>query len=98
MSEFQDRVALVTGGSRGIGRATAVRLAEDGAHVAISYANREPDAWEVVAAIKAMGRRALAVRCDVSDSRQVAGLVQAVRAELGPIDFLVHCGAISNLA
>lgn len=98
MSEFQDRVALVTGGSRGIGRATALRLAEEGADVAISYATRAAEANEVVAAIEQTGRRGLAVPCDVSQSAQVDALVARVKDELGPIDFLAHCGAISNLA
>lgn len=98
MSEFQDRVALVTGGSRGIGRATALRLAEEGAHVAISYATRESEAGEVVEAIERTGRRGVAVPCDVSQSTQVDDMVRRVREELGPIDFLAHCGAISNLA
>lgn len=98
MSEFQDRVALVTGGSRGIGRATALRLAAEGADVAISYATRANEAEEVVSAIEKKCRRALAVPCDVSKSDQVASLVKQVNEQLGPIDLLAHCGAISNLA
>ena len=98
MSEFQDRVALITGGSRGIGRATALRLAEEGAHVAISYATRESEAGDVVEAIERTGRRGIAVRCNVAESTQVDDMVRRVREELGPIDILAHCGAISNLA
>ncbi len=97
-AEFQDRVALVTGGSRGIGRATALRLASEGAHVAISYGTRRGPADEVVAEIKALGRKAIAEPCNAGNPDDVARLVERTRAELGPIGFLAHCGAISNLA
>jgi 3-oxoacyl-[acyl-carrier protein] reductase len=94
---FTKRIALVTGGSRGIGRATALRLASEGADVAISYASRTRDAEETVAAIHALGRRALSVPCNVADSGEVQRLVDETRKQLGPIDLLVHCGAISNI-
>src|SRR5438445_13474578 len=97
-SEFTDRVALVTGGSRGIGRATALRLAREGAHVAISYASRVKDAQQVVAEIEALGRRGFCAPCDVSKPENVHRLVDQTRAQLGPISYLAHCGAISNLA
>ncbi len=97
-SEFQDRVALVTGGSRGIGRAIALRLAAEGAHVAISYASRAADAEKTVAEIKALGRQAIAEPCNAAQPADVARLVERTRGELGPIDYLAHCGAISNLA
>jgi 3-oxoacyl-[acyl-carrier protein] reductase len=97
-SAFENRVALVTGGSRGIGRAVALRLASEGADVAISYAARSEAAAQVVSEIKAMGRRATAAACDVARPADVEGLVAAARKALGPIDLLVHCGAISNIA
>jgi 3-oxoacyl-[acyl-carrier protein] reductase len=96
-AEFTNRVALVTGGSRGIGRAAALRLAREGADVALSYATREADAREVVSAVEALGRRAIAMPCDVSRQEDVHRLVNETRAQLGPIAFLVHSGAISNL-
>lgn len=96
--EFENRVALVTGGSRGIGRATALRLAREGADVAISYVTREKEAHDVVAEIEGLGRRAICVPCDVSRSEQVECLVERTRDRLGPIDHLAHCGAISNIA
>ena len=68
MSAFiQDRVALVTGGSRGIGRATALRLAHEGAHVAISYVSRTVEANEVVAEIEALGGLAFVLHQAVTD-------------------------------
>lgn len=97
VAPFDDRVALVTGGSRGIGRATALRLASEGADVAISFATRSAEAKEVVDEIHGLGRRALCVTCDVSKPDDVARLVAETREQLGPIDLLVHCGAISNI-
>jgi NAD(P)-dependent dehydrogenase (short-subunit alcohol dehydrogenase family) len=93
---FEQRVALITGGSRGIGRATALRLAREGADIAFSYATRAGDAEETAAAIRALGRRALYRPCNVADPDDVRRLVEDAR-QLGPIDYLVHCGAISNL-
>jgi 3-oxoacyl-[acyl-carrier protein] reductase len=95
---FTGRVALVTGGSRGIGRATALRLASEGADVAISYATRRDAAEAVVAEIAKMGRRAACSPCNVASPDDVARLVTETRERLGPIDLLAHCGAISNLS
>jgi 3-oxoacyl-[acyl-carrier protein] reductase len=94
---FANRVALVTGGSRGIGRATALRLAGEGANVAISFASRSVEAERVVAEIQAMGRRAICVPCNVAKPDEVGWLVTSTRDRLGPIDLLAHCGAISNI-
>jgi len=89
-------LALVTGASRGIGRAIALQLAAGGADVAISFANRPEPAAETVAAIEKLGRRAAAFRCDVMNQADVDALVAGTRSTLGPIDLLAHCGAISN--
>lgn len=95
-SDFANRVALVTGGSRGIGHAIAMQLAREGADVAISYASRPEPGQMTVKAIEALGRRALAVPCNVADQEPVDRMVATTREKLGPIDLLVHCGAISN--
>jgi 3-oxoacyl-[acyl-carrier protein] reductase len=95
--EFAGRVALVTGGSRGIGRVAALRLARDGADVAISYASRASQGDEVAAAIRLLGRRGLSLPCNVSRQDDVQRLVAETRRQLGPIDLLVHSGGISNL-
>jgi 3-oxoacyl-[acyl-carrier protein] reductase len=88
----------VTGGSRGIGRAVALRLAAEGAHVALTYASRRAEADATADEIRARGRKAVPLRCNVAVPVEVDDAVRQTRAELGPIDFLVHSGAISNIA
>jgi 3-oxoacyl-[acyl-carrier protein] reductase len=89
-STLQQRVALVTGASRGIGSATARRLARDGAAVAINYHKNAAAAQQVQQAIEAAGGRAIMVQADVGDSEQLANLLTTVERELGPIDILVN--------
>lgn len=90
MKTLAGRTALVTGASRGIGRAVALSLAEAGAAVAVNYRERAADARDVVAAIQRDGGEAMDVAADVSDARAVAGMVAAVERELGPVDVLVN--------
>ncbi|MGI8671364.1 MAG: 3-oxoacyl-[acyl-carrier-protein] reductase [Luteitalea sp.] len=90
------RVALVTGGSRGIGRAVAELLARRGAAVALSYREREQAARDVVAAIEHAGGRAWAGQCDVADEAQVHTLVSDAAAALGPIDVLVNNAGVTR--
>jgi 3-oxoacyl-[acyl-carrier protein] reductase len=92
--DLSGRVALVTGGSRGIGRAIALALAEAGASVAVNYRTRAREAEEVARQIRATGRRALAIAADVSDGAAVATMIDAIAAALGPIDLLVNNAGI----
>ena len=89
------RVALVTGGSRGIGRAIAVGLAEAGADVAINYVVHETAATGALSAVKGAGRRGIAIRADVSDSAAVDDMVAEVVSVLGPVDILVNNAGIA---
>jgi NAD(P)-dependent dehydrogenase (short-subunit alcohol dehydrogenase family) len=89
MRDLNERVALVTGASRGLGAAIAQQLAADGAAVAINYFNSGDRAERMAAAIRAEGGKALAVGGDVRDEAQVSAMVERVTRELGPIDVLV---------
>lgn len=96
MSGLAGRVALVTGAGRGIGRAIALRLARDGADVAVNYRRDADAAAEVVAAIEAMGRRARAYPASVDSFDACAALVEAVAADFGAIDILVNNAGIAS--
>src|SRR6266508_1470833 len=85
-----NRIALVTGGSRGIGRAIALGLARAGCDVAVNYRTRRTDAGETVAGIVGLGRRGVAVQADVSLAGDVARLVREVETQLGGVDVLVN--------
>ena len=87
---LRGRVALVTGGSRGIGRAACLRLAASGAGVAVNYRANADAAREVVSAIRADGGRAAAVEADVGDRDAVAAMLEHVTGELGTVDVLVN--------
>ena len=80
---LQRKIALVTGGSRGIGRATALALARAGAKVVVNYKSRTAEAEEVCSEVRNLGGQAIAVQADVSISAQVDGMVQQVERSLG---------------
>lgn len=93
---LEGKVALVTGGSRGIGRAIALELASRGANVAVNYAGNEEAAQQVVGEIEAMGRQGLAVRADVSNSAAVDEMIKKVLDAFGRIDILVNNAGITR--
>jgi 3-oxoacyl-[acyl-carrier protein] reductase len=97
MADLTARVALVTGGSRGIGRAIAVALARAGPGVAVNYRAHAAEAEEVVAEISRAGGRAFAVQADVSRGDEVRAMAARVESELGPVDILVNNAGIARV-
>ncbi len=93
---FTGKTAIVTGGSRGIGRAIALELARCHARVAIFYAGNEAAANETISLAAAFGGEIVARRCDVSDSAQTKPVTELLLAEWGQIDFLINCAGITR--
>ncbi|MCM0638416.1 SDR family oxidoreductase [Cellulomonas wangsupingiae] len=98
MNGTTDRVAIVTGGSRGIGRAAAERLAADGLAVVIAYVGNQAEADAAVAGIQDAGGRALAVRADVAEEAAVAALFDAAERHFGGVDVVVNAAGVMVLA
>jgi len=96
MIDLSGKSAVVTGGSRGIGRAIAVRLATQGADVAVSYRGNAAAAEETAAAIQALGRRALPFQGDVTDPAAADALVKAALEAFGKVDILVNNAGITR--
>ena len=97
LDDLTGKVALVTGASRGIGRAIAIALGEAGAAVAVNYRNREAAAQETCEAIRRCGARALAVRADVSRAEAVIQMRATIERDLGPVAILVNnAGIVSD--
>lgn len=94
----QRKVAIVTGGSRGIGRGCVEQLAEDGFAVVVGYATSTAEAEETVAAVTARGHEALAVSADVGDEKAVAALFDTAEKTFGGVDAVVHAAARMTLA
>ena len=90
------KVAIITGASRGIGRATAVQLAKEGAKVVINYAGNQNAAEETLSLVKAAGGEAIMIQADVADSQQVAQLIKATMDAFGRIDILVNNAGITR--
>jgi 3-oxoacyl-[acyl-carrier protein] reductase len=97
MADLGGRVALVTGSSRGIGRAIALGMARAGADIVVNYKSRAADARDAEAEIAGLGRRVLTVQADVARGAEVERLVDAVRTQLGPIDILVNNAGIARV-
>jgi 3-oxoacyl-[acyl-carrier protein] reductase len=96
MNDLKNRVALVTGGSRGIGAGIAVALATAGADVAVNYREQGAAAQSVCAEIASRGRKAIAVQADVSRAQEITRMVSELESSLGPVDILVNNAAIAK--
>jgi 3-oxoacyl-[acyl-carrier protein] reductase len=93
---LRGRVAIVTGGSRGIGRGIAEHLVERGAAVGIAYREREDEAQAFVESVRTAGGRAWAGKCDVGDEKSVAAFFEQAAADIGPVDILVNNAGVSR--
>ena len=96
MIDLTGKAALVTGGSRGIGRAIAIRLATQGADVAFTYKGNAAAAAETTAAVEALGRRAVAVQADVREFESAEGVVKATLEAFGKVDILVNNAGVTR--
>jgi 3-oxoacyl-[acyl-carrier protein] reductase len=96
MEPLKGKVALVTGASRGIGRAIALALASEGVRVAVNHRMHDEEALAVVREIEKMGSEAIVVRADVADPNDVEGMVATVRRDLGPVEILVNNAGIAR--
>ncbi len=95
MDELKNKIALVTGASRGIGKAIALAFADEGIHVAVNYHNKKEQADEVCKFIQTKDVKALAVQADVSEAKQVSAMINKIEKELGEINILVNNAGIS---
>jgi 3-oxoacyl-[acyl-carrier protein] reductase len=96
MAEFEGRAAIITGGSRGIGRAIVKELAARGAAVAFSYSRNQEMADQLVAKVTSAGGRARAFQADVADAKAAEEMVKAVKAAYGSVDYLVNNAGITR--
>jgi len=96
MSRLAGKIAIVTGGNTGIGRAVALAYADEGADIAIAWIGHEPGAHSLVSEVEKKGRRALAIRTDVTVERDVKALVRTVRETFGSVDILVNNAGIQK--
>lgn len=91
---FKDKVVLVTGSSRGIGRASALAFAQGGAHVIVNYLKSKTEADSLVEVIKKEGVRSISIQCDVSNENQVKKMFETINSEFGRLDVLVNNAAL----
>src|SRR5215475_14550778 len=92
-TKLSGKVALVTGAGKRLGRAVALRLAGEGADIAVHFGNSEGEASGVAGEIEGLGRRAIAMKAELTSVEEIRGLVQRVSHEFGRIDVLVNCAA-----
>ncbi|MDO8537538.1 MAG: SDR family NAD(P)-dependent oxidoreductase, partial [archaeon] len=92
--KLKNKIAIVTGSSRGIGRATALLFAKEGAKVVVNYFNSEKEANSVVNEIKKLGSEAIAIKCDVSKEQEVKKMIEETIKKFGRIDILVNNAGI----
>ncbi len=97
MDDLHGKAALVTGASRGIGRAVAVALARAGSHVAINYYTREKEALKTLALVRETGQRGLLVQADVSNSSQASEMIRTVERKLGRVQILVNNAGVEHI-
>ena len=93
---LEGKVAIVTGASRGIGRAVAIHLAQSGADVVVNYSGSEGAAQETVEAVQALGRKAIKIKANVANADEVAAMVEEAHKEFGHIDILVNNAGITR--
>ena len=93
---LEGKVAIVTGASRGIGRAVAINLAQSGADVVVNYSGSEGAAQETVEAVQALGRKAIKFKANVANADEVASMVEEAHKEFGHIDILVNNAGITR--
>ncbi|MFP6602269.1 MAG: SDR family NAD(P)-dependent oxidoreductase, partial [Pirellulaceae bacterium] len=93
--DFQDKVVLITGGTRGIGKALALRLASEGARLAMNYLSRTDQAEQTLQELESAGGQGVIVPGDVSTPESAEQIVASTREQLGPIDMLVTAAGIS---
>ncbi len=96
MTDLHGKIALVTGASRGIGRAIAVGLAGCGADVAVNYKTKEKEARDTLQQVTSQGRRSIVIQADVSRSSEVTNMIATVERDLGPVDILVNNAGIAR--
>ena len=94
--DFIEKTAIVTGGSRGIGKAIALRLAKLGANIVVNYTSKPEEAEKVVAEIKEIGRKAIAIKADVSNGEDVQRLIDEVERQFSTIDILINNAGITR--
>src|SRR6056300_323326 len=97
-SEFKGKVALITGASRGIGRAIAIELAKNGASISINYNSNIKSAKETQNLVNEMGTKSIIFKANISKEKEVKRLIESTESKLGPIDLLVTNAGIAKLS